>query len=122
MTRDYEGAKAFYGSVFGYEYEQMGDGTKFQYSTIHRGDGKVIGGIGAMGAEVPADMTPAWATYFNVSDTDAMVAKAVELGATVLREPWDTPCGRMAMIQGPQGEIFSIAQAPRQGDNTEAGS
>jgi predicted enzyme related to lactoylglutathione lyase len=119
MTRDYEGAKAFYGTVFGYEYEQMGDGTNFQYSTIKRSDGEVIGGIGAMGAEEPADMAPEWTTYFNVADTDAMAAKAVELGATVLREPWDTPFGRMAMIQGPQGETFSIAQAPPQSDTAE---
>ncbi|MEP7035635.1 MAG: VOC family protein [Dermatophilaceae bacterium] len=119
MTGDYEGAKAFYGSVFGYEYEQMGDGTKFQYSTIRSSDGKVVGGIGAMGAEVPADMTPQWTTYFNVADTDATVAKAAVLGATIVRDPWVTPFGRMAMIQGPQGETFSIAEAPRRGDGAE---
>ena len=112
MTRDYEGAKAFYASVFGYSYEQMGDGTKFQFSTIRRDDGKVVGGIGAIGAQAPADMTPQWTTYFNVANTDATVAKVLELGATIVREPWDTPFGRMAMIQGPQGETFSIAQAP----------
>ena len=50
MTRDYEGAKAFYGTVFGYDYEQMGDGTKFQYSTIKLSDGEVVAGLGAMGA------------------------------------------------------------------------
>jgi len=112
MTRDYEGAKAFYASVFGYSYEQMGDGTKFQYSTIRRSDGKVVGGIGAMGEEVPADMTPQWTTYFNVADANATVAKVAGLGGTIVREPWDTPFGRMAMVMGPQAETFSIAQAP----------
>ena len=121
MTRDYEGAKAFYASVFGYDYDEM-EGVSFQYSTIKRSDGMVVGGIGAMGAEVPADMSPEWTTYFNVADTDASAAKAAELGATVVREPWDTPFGRMAIIRGPQGENFSIMQAPSQGNGTEESS
>ena len=121
MTRDYEGAKAFYANVFDYDYDEM-EGVSFQYSTIKRSDGMVVGGIGAMGAEVPADMSPEWTTYFNVADTDASAAKAAELGATVVREPWDTPFGRMAIIRGPQGESFSIMQAPSQGNGTEESS
>jgi len=110
MTRDYEGAKAFYGSVFGYEYEELGDGTNFRYSTIKRSDGEVVAGIGAMGAEVPAEIPPQWTTYFNVADTDSTAAKAVELGASLSTEPCDTPFGRMAVIRGPQGETFAIIQ------------
>ena len=121
MTRDYEGAKAFYGSVFDYDYEEM-EGVRFQYSTINRGDGEVVAGIGAMGAEVPAEMTPQWTIYFNVIDADATAAKAAELGATIVREPWDTPFGRMSIVQGPQGESFSIMQAPPQTDTADAGS
>jgi predicted enzyme related to lactoylglutathione lyase len=121
MTRDYEGAKAFYSSAFGYEYDEIGDAS-FQYSTIKRSDGEVVGGIGAMGADVPSDMAPAWTVYFNVADTDATAAKAAELGATIVRAPWDTPFGRMAMIQGAQGESFSIMAAPPQEGSGEAGS
>jgi len=121
-TRDYEGAKSFYASVFGYEYDEIGDGANFQYSTIKRSDGEVVAGVGTMGAEVPADMAPNWMTYFNVADTDASAAKAAELGATILSEPADTPFGRMAVIQGPQGETFSIMTAPPQSDTAEAGS
>jgi len=39
-----------------------------------------------------------------------------------VREPWDTPFGRMAIIRGPQGESFSIMQAPSQGNGTEESS
>jgi predicted enzyme related to lactoylglutathione lyase len=112
MTRDYEGAKNFYASVFGYQYDEMGDGTNVQYSTIKRGDGQVVGGIGALGADGPTDQSPYWLTYFNVADADATVAKAVELGATIQNQATDTPFGRMARIQGAQGEVFSIIQAP----------
>ena len=120
MTRDYEGAKAFYGAVFGYEYDEIGDGTNFQYSTIRRSDGEIVAGLGAMGAEVSAEMAPQWTTYFNVVDADVTAAKAAELGATIKNEPWDTPHGRMAVIQGPQGEVFSIMQNLPQDDSAEA--
>jgi len=127
MTHDYEGAKAFYGNVFGYEYDEIGDGGTFLYSTVKRaGDGEVVAGIGALGAEVPSEMAPHWLTYFHVADADATAAKAAELGATVQREPSDTPFGRIAVIKGPQDEIFSILQPPQRegsaGSDTDAAS
>jgi len=117
MTRDYEGAKTFYGSVFGYEYDDMDDATNFEYSRIKRSDGRVVAGIGRLDAEVPATMAPAWTTYFNVADVDATAAKAAELGATIQNEPWDTPFDRMAVIRGPQGEVFAIMTAPLRGED-----
>ena len=113
MTRDYEGAKAFYGNVFGYTYEEMGEG--FTYSTIKRaGDGEVVGGLGALDANAPADVSSSWGVYFMVEDCDASVAKAVELGAGITRMPFDTPFGRMASVSGAQGETFSMNQPPAQ--------
>lgn len=111
MTRDYEGAKAFYGSVFGYTYEEVGEG--FTYSTLKRAsDGEVVGGLGELDASTPADVPSCWTAYFLVEDCDASVAKAAELGATISREPWDTPFGRMATLTGPQGEVFALIKAP----------
>lgn len=113
MTRDYEGAKAFYGKVFGYTFEKMGEG--FDYSTVKRSsDGEVIGGMGGLDASVPAAVPPSWGVYFNVQDCDASVAKAVELGATVTTPAQDTPVGRMASLTGAQGEAFSLIQTPPQ--------
>ena len=111
MTRDYEGAKAFYGNVFGYTYDKM-DGN-FTYSTIRRaGDDEVIAGLGELDASTPAEITASWVTYFMVEDADAATARAVGLGATIVRPPFDTPFGRMAPVVGTQGETFSVIQAP----------
>jgi predicted enzyme related to lactoylglutathione lyase len=50
-----------------------------------------------------------WGVYFAVADCDATVAKALELGATVLNEPMDVPeTGRMAALADPQGAAFSV--------------
>lgn len=111
MTRDYQGAQAFYSAVFGYTYDEIGQG--FTYSTIKRaGDGEVVAGIGELDAETPADVPASWTTYFLVDSCDETVAMAVELGATVARPPFDTPFGRMAAITGTQGEAFSLIQPP----------
>ena len=55
------------------------------------------------------DIPPHWLAYFAVDDTDAMVKKAGELGATTIVPPMDIPdTGRFAIIQDPQGAAFGI--------------
>jgi len=46
--------------------------------------------------------------YFSVDDVDAAAAKAVELGGTVLRDPEDTPFGRMADLTDATGAPFKL--------------
>jgi len=47
---------------------------------------------------------------FAVGDADATVAKARELGASVVAEPMDMPIGRFAGLIGPQGAWFKVMQ------------
>lgn len=108
MTRDYEGAKAFYSAVFGYTYDEMGDGQGFTYSGLKRRDGNLVGGVGELGADVSGDVPSHWMTYFGVADTEATAARAAELGATIRKEPFDSTYGRVCVIEGPQGEVFSV--------------
>ena len=113
MTRDYEGAKAFYGAVFGYTFDEMD--ADFSYASIRRAsDGEVVAGVGKLDARVPTDVPPSWGVYFMVEDCDASAARAVELGATLVRDPADTAFGRMVPLIGAQGETFSLVQAPSQ--------
>jgi hypothetical protein len=116
MTRDYEGAKAFYSNVFGFAYDEVGEG--FAYSTVKRAsDGEVVAGLGELDASTPAEVPASWLIYFMAQDCDASAAKAVELGATTVRQPFDTPFGRMTSLSGAQGEAFSLIQAPKQDDS-----
>jgi predicted enzyme related to lactoylglutathione lyase len=46
-----------------------------------------------------------------VEDCDASAARAAALGATIVRQPFDTPFGRMAPLIGAQGGTFSLIQA-----------
>lgn len=112
FSRDFEGAKAFYAAVFGYEYGDMsGDG--FSYATLLLG-GHEVGGIGAY----PADMAShpaAWNTYFGTADTDASVATVTRLGGTVVRPAADSPYGRTATVADDQGAVFSLISIPQGG-------
>ncbi len=106
MTRDYAGAKDFYGAVFGHTFDEIGDDS-FHYATISVDD-TVVGGIGELSAEMPPELPSHWMTYFASDDVEATV-EAATAGRAVLRTgPMDTPFGRMAVLEGPQGEVFSV--------------
>ena len=106
FSRDFEGAKAFYAAVFGYEYGDMsGDG--FTYATLLLG-GHEVGGIGAYPADMPGSHPAAWGTYFGTVDTDSAVAAVTNNGGTVVRPPTDSPYGRTAVVTDDQGAAFSL--------------
>jgi uncharacterized protein len=66
-------------------------------------------GIGGAMPPPMEGMPPFWGVYFAVADTDATVAQAKDLGASVLAEPMDLPgVGRMAALMDPQGAVFSV--------------
>ena len=106
MSRDFDGNKAFYRAVFGYDYDDMsGDG--FSYATLKLGDA-IVGGIGGLPADVPAGVPAHWSTYFAVADTDAALGTVAGLGGSVVRPAWDSPYGRMATVADDQGAQFSL--------------
>ena len=106
MSRDFDGNKAFYQAVFGYDYDDMSGGG-FTYATFKVG-GESRGGLGELGKDTPMNVPANWTTYFSVADTDATVAKASELGGNVLSPAEDTEFGRMAILTDDQGSIFAV--------------
>jgi predicted enzyme related to lactoylglutathione lyase len=106
MTHDFETAKAFYTSVFGYTVTDM-SAPGFTYATLDV-DGRAVGGIGQYSSETPADKPAAWSVYFAVADTDAVLARVTELGGKVVSEAQDSPYGRVAVAAGPFGEEFAL--------------
>lgn len=106
MTRDYERAQAFYTSVFGYTFSEIGD-ENFRYATIDI-DGRPVGGIGVLPAEVPKEVPPHWRAYFAVDDADEALNKAQALGGVILRPAEDMPYGRWGDASDGQGAMFSL--------------
>jgi len=107
MTRDYQRAQDFYATVFGYTYDERGDGQTFSYALM-RLDDHPIGAIGELGVNIPRQVFGHWMTYFTALDPDATAGRAVELGAVQHLGPVEVPQGRMAVLEGPHGEVFAV--------------
>jgi predicted enzyme related to lactoylglutathione lyase len=105
-SRDVEGAKRFYGAVFGWvgDTQTMGDMTYTEWKL----NGESIGGMREIGPMDPPDLPPNWLVYFATDDTDATVAKVSAGGGNVMVPPTDIPPGRFAVVTDPQGTIFAL--------------
>jgi predicted enzyme related to lactoylglutathione lyase len=125
-TRDPQGARTFYASVFGWQTLSL-DGGAEMWTLPGYGDHlerdnpelrkqmaeagapagfeDVVASINPIGDDQPD--TPAhWSVTFAVDDADAIAAKAAELGGKVVAPPFDAPWVRMAVIADPQGATF----------------
>jgi predicted enzyme related to lactoylglutathione lyase len=101
-TPDAEGAKAFYGALFGWEFR----------------DDEIPGGVYTMcfsegdevGAIVQQDEQPAhWNNYVSVESAEETAAKAKQLNAAVIEEPFDVMgLGRMAVLADPGGAMLCV--------------
>jgi predicted enzyme related to lactoylglutathione lyase len=102
-TRDTTRAEAFYIGLFGWRPKRDPGG----YTEWHRGEA-AVGGMLAIEPEW-GDVPPHWLPYFMVSDCDATLGRAVELGGRALSPARDVEkVGRFAMVRDPQGAAFSI--------------
>jgi predicted enzyme related to lactoylglutathione lyase len=134
-TRDARGAKSFYGSVFGWRTLDMGGGDEmftlpgygdylerdnpglrkqFAEAGAPEGFENVVANITPIADDQPD--TPAhWSVTFAVDDTDAIAAKATELGGSVIIPPFDAPWGevRLTVIGDPQGATFIASKGHR---------
>jgi hypothetical protein len=104
-TIDPAAARSFYRSVLDWTYQDMPMGEFTYVVAATSGDENAFGGIRPVepGAETR------WHPYFEVTDTDAAVASAVKLGATVVR-PAQTVAdiGRFAALADPHGSSFFV--------------
>ncbi|HZY96970.1 MAG TPA: VOC family protein [Candidatus Cybelea sp.] len=118
-TRDSEGAKRFYGEVFGWRTDTVeAGGTPI---TLWRLPGYVGG---EPQQPVPRDVVavmvppnastkhlpPHWSVDFWIDDVDRAAATAAKLGANLIEPPRDTPGFRTCVLADPQGAIFSLSQ------------
>lgn len=107
-TTDVEGAKAFYGKVFGWSYESI-PGGEMQYETASLGKGPLAGIMPQPDEMKQMGAPPAWTTYVTVKDVDATAAAAREAGGTILAEPMDVMgMLRMAVVQDPTGGVIGV--------------
>ncbi len=104
-TADTAAARAFYGPVLDWQFQDAGM-PGFTYLLALSGADMVAG---LMQPDTP--MPEFWMVYFAVDDCDAAAARVADLGGGIHRAPEDIPdTGRFAIVTDPQGAAFGLLQ------------
>lgn len=102
-SNDPDKARSFYNELFGWESDVV-QIQGFEYPMIKAND-QTHGGFGPAQGGAP----PHWLGHVLVDDADAAAERAKGAGGTVITGPMDIPnVGRFAVIQDPQGAVFSV--------------
>jgi uncharacterized protein len=138
-TRDPDGAKSFYGAVFGWRTLDLSGGEMWTlpgYGDFLEKDNpelrKQMADAGAPEgfedvvaalnpiADGQPDTAPHWSVTFAVDDADRTAERAAKLGGQVIAPPFDAPWVRMSVVADPQGASFIASKfAP---ENRDLGS
>ena len=125
-TRDVEGAKSFYGSVFGWQTLELDGGVQMWTlpgygDYLERDDPDIRKRVAEVGGptgfeDVVASINPIpddqpevnahWTVTFAVDDADATAERSTELGGKVIVPPFDAPWVRTTVLSDPQGATF----------------
>ena len=105
-TTDPEAAGRFYGALFGWSNKHVDMGTG-AYHVARVGETQVVGIM-----SLPPDagpIPPYWGCYVTVLSVEDTLAQCAALGGKTLVPAMDVPgVGRMAVLQDPQGAVFSV--------------
>ena len=130
-TLDLEGAKVFYGAVFGWRASEIDFG--FEVSTMWQvpgygdfletinpgtrdrhdepgvpdGFSDSVGWMQKLAVDTPTGSTPHWNVTFAVADPDETADRVARLGGTVLVPPFDAGSDvRVTIVRDPHGAAF----------------
>lgn len=117
-TTDPERAKRFYGELLEWSFEEA-PADKPAYAEIQVGEGTAGGMLKCATPEMPSH----WLPFVLVTDVQASVGKATELGATVVVQPTKVPGkGTYSVLVDPTGASVALWQpASMEGNSDGAG-
>ncbi|WP_171113840.1 MULTISPECIES: VOC family protein [Streptomyces] len=117
-TPDIASAAGYYNALLGWETSSV-DFPGGSYTCVNpagESEDAMFGGLVPL-ADDPAEDAAYWLPYFEVTDTDAAVSTARELGGTVRMEAIDIPdVGRIAKLADPFGARFAVIRSAQPQD------
>ena len=107
-TSDIDAAKAFYGTLFGWDMEDSENPEETGGYVSALKDGRRVAGLMPL---MQPGQPVAWSTYLWVDDIEATAAKAAEAGGQTIVAPMDVmDIGRMAFFADPTGAVIGVWQ------------
>ena len=108
VTPDLEGAKSFYGGLFGWSFEDASENY-----TLVKNDGRLIGGMALLKSSVYSSY---WVPLVSVRDVDQAVEATTSAGGERLVTSFNVPGrGRVGVLKDPRGAAFGVVKTT-QGD------
>jgi predicted enzyme related to lactoylglutathione lyase len=109
LTTDVAAAKAFYGSVVGWETQEAST-TDLAYHLFTTAQSPV-GGLMDLPQEARRmGATPRWIGYVGVDDVDAVADRIKRLGGAVYVPPTDSNIGRISIVADPQTASLALVK------------
>ena len=107
LTENSEGAKSFYGELFGWTFRETGD---VKYTLIlHRG--RPIAGMFSAGEDTQDINESQWVSLLSVADVDDAVRQVREDSGQVHVAPVDvSPRGTIAVVSDSQGALLAFVK------------
>lgn len=116
ITSDTQASTQFYGQLFGWQatpFVPEGTPAGGPPYLILKSDATDMGSAGMMQAPAPGVPTH-WLAYVVVENIDQSLARALELGATVLLPVMAVnQVGRIAVFQDPLGAVLGLHEPPK---------
>lgn len=118
ITEDLDAARAFYGALFGWTFEDAGrrDGRRYLIASVN---GVYVGGILEVSERSDGKPLSRWLPYASVEDVDVAARRTTSLGGQVAVAPMNVGMGRVAAIIDPEGAVMGLARS-RVGDPADA--
>jgi uncharacterized protein len=109
VTPDVEGAKRFYGQLFGWTFKDVAGDPN--YTVVSSGD-DAVAGFYLKPVPTGEQHQPSWLTFLAVKDVNRAAKVAAAQGGKVLVQPVSFPHrGRQAVLADPDGAVFAVMTA-----------
>jgi predicted enzyme related to lactoylglutathione lyase len=107
-TNDAEGAKKFYGNLFGWAFvDVVAAAGTYTFCKLGAHDVCAIRSLGPATKSAPKS----WLSYVTVANVDDTTKRAAANGGKIVKEPFDvTHAGRMSLVQDPPGATIAFWQ------------
>jgi predicted enzyme related to lactoylglutathione lyase len=109
VTPDVEGAKRFYGQLFGWAFRDVPGDPNYTVAWL---DDQAVAGIYLKSIPAGEQHQPSWLTFLAVKDVKRAAKAATAQGGKVLVQPVSFPHrGRQAVLADPDGAVFAVLAA-----------
>jgi hypothetical protein len=123
LTHDLKGSKEFYGTLFGWEFEAVGNDSGFGNDSVYtliRHKGQLIGGMIDTVALNGKDDISQWIVVMSVDDVDKAASSFTANGGDVITPPTDLRRrGRLAVVRDAEGALLGLLQT-KDGDPADS--